>query len=241
MQKVIITQKNIGETPLECLERMRNIHNIPSDIPMTYAGRLDPLASGLLIILVGDECKKKGEYISLDKEYEIKVLLGVETDSHDLLGKILNVTPSSKETKLFDPSLYLGSFLQSYPRYSSKIISLKEIPEEMPVKEVCIYNIEDMGRNVLTGEEIFLYTQENVQKVTGDFRQEEILRLWNEFRGKYCSEKFTLLSLRVTCSSGTYMRSLAHRIGKDLNSGACAFSIHRVRVGEFSLGNALLD
>ncbi len=235
MQKVIITEKNIGETPLECLERMRISHGISSDTPMTYAGRLDPLASGLLIILIGDECKKKDEYTSLDKEYEIRVLLGVETDSYDLLGKIVNVIPFFDEQKTFKPSLYQGSFLQAYPRYSSKVISLKEIPEEMPVKEVEIYDIGEMEKSVATGEDVFLYAQQCIQKVTGDFRQVDILNLWNDFRKKYSHNKFTILSLRVVCSSGTYMRSLAHRIGKDYGCGACAYSIHRVRVGRFSL------
>ena len=54
-----LTYKNIGETPLECLERIRLEYGKPKDIPMTYAGRLDPMAEGLLIILVGDDCKDK--------------------------------------------------------------------------------------------------------------------------------------------------------------------------------------
>ena len=47
---VIIAYKNIGETPLECLERHRKERSIDKDIPMTYAGRLDPMAEGLMIL-----------------------------------------------------------------------------------------------------------------------------------------------------------------------------------------------
>ncbi len=64
---LIIAYKELGETPLECLERMRIKHNIGQNTPMTYAGRLDPMADGLLIVLVGEECKKKDTYLGLNK------------------------------------------------------------------------------------------------------------------------------------------------------------------------------
>ncbi len=65
---VIITHKAAGETPLATLERTRIERGIAPNFPMTYAGRLDPLAEGVLILLVGDECKKKDQYLGLDKE-----------------------------------------------------------------------------------------------------------------------------------------------------------------------------
>ena len=64
-EKLIIAYKNMGETPLECLERMRKEHRISDDIPMTYAGRLDPMAEGLMVVLVGEECKNKEKYLGM--------------------------------------------------------------------------------------------------------------------------------------------------------------------------------
>ena len=87
-KKSIIVYKNLGETPLECLERVRSEQGIADDIPMTYAGRLDPMAEGLLIILIGEECKNKEKYLGLDKTYEFKILVGFSTDTYDLLGMI---------------------------------------------------------------------------------------------------------------------------------------------------------
>ena len=49
---VILVYKNIGETPLEAIERAREEENISTDVPITYAGRLDPMAEGLLLVLV---------------------------------------------------------------------------------------------------------------------------------------------------------------------------------------------
>ena len=83
---VIIAYKNIGETPLECLERHRKERSIDKDIPMTYAGRLDPMAEGLMILLVGEECKNKDKYLGLDKTYEFKILVGFSTDTYVFLS-----------------------------------------------------------------------------------------------------------------------------------------------------------
>jgi tRNA U55 pseudouridine synthase TruB len=80
--------KKLGETPLEALERTRTEHSIAADVPMTYAGRLDPLVEGQMIILIGEECKNKDAYTKLGKTYEFEILSGVSTDTYDLLGLV---------------------------------------------------------------------------------------------------------------------------------------------------------
>ncbi|HEY9583510.1 MAG TPA: hypothetical protein VJI66_00920 [Candidatus Paceibacterota bacterium] len=216
-----ITYKKVGETPLECLKRLRAEENISLEVPMTYAGRLDPMAEGQLIILIGDECKEKNKYTDLDKEYEVEVLLGVETDSYDVLGVINKVYLNKKEPDL---GKFIGKFDQKYPIYSSKIISMKEIPDEMPVKEVEIYSIESLGNREIKGQDISKEATEKIGKVKGDFRQNEIIKRWNEFNDKYGQEIFKIIKIKVVCSSGTYMRSLAQ------NMGGLAFSINRIKI-----------
>ena len=88
----IILQKKKGETPLECLERYRALHPELAKEKMTYAGRLDPMAEGELLILIGGECKEKEKYLGLDKEYEVDVLFGFKTDTGDVLGKVTEVS-----------------------------------------------------------------------------------------------------------------------------------------------------
>ena len=88
LPKSIISYKNLGETPLACLEKMRLEHGIGAEIPMTYAGRLDPMAEGVMILLVGEECKNKEQYLGLDKTYGFEVLVGFQTDTYDLLGLV---------------------------------------------------------------------------------------------------------------------------------------------------------
>lgn len=230
MKNVIIYNKEIGETPLECLERARIENNISKDISMTYAGRLDPMACGLLLILVGDECKKKEKYTGLDKEYEIEILFGIKTDSQDILGLIEDVKILPINIDKIDFKTYIGKSMQKYPRYSSKIIAMKELPEEMPSRTIDIYSIEKLNESKMKGNEVAEYAIKNIKKVKGDFRQVKIIKNWQDFALKYPRDEFKIIRLKVECGSGTYMRVLADRIGKDIGIGAIALSIKRTKI-----------
>jgi tRNA pseudouridine55 synthase len=239
MKKVITTNKNIGETPLEALERVRKEKKIDSKTPMTYAGRLDPMAEGELLILVGDECKNKEKYLGLDKEYEVEVLFGIETDTQDVLGLIKRINVDNIQRipgKWKDPvkdinfEKYEGKFTQEYPIYSSKMIAMKEAPEEMPTKDVEIYSIEKLDEREISGIEIAESALEKIAFVTGEFRQGDIGEEWAAFGEEFGNFPFKIITLKVKCSSGTYMRSLAERIGKDVGAGAFAYSIKRTAI-----------
>lgn len=238
MRNVIIANKEIGETPLACLERVRVEQGILPNIPMTYAGRLDPMAEGVLIILVGEECKEKEKYLELDKEYEVEILFGVKTDTHDVLGLIQNVNMEKNDQNLVTFSKYVGKFKQDYPAYSSKTVGGKQLhqyaregnlPEEMPTKEVEIYSIEKIGTEEMSGAELAEKAIVKVRLVKGDFRQGEIVKGWQVFKNKYGRERFIVIRLKIVCSSGTYMRSLADRMG------AIALLIKRISVGEYKI------
>ncbi|HEX7724467.1 MAG TPA: hypothetical protein VF438_01885 [Candidatus Paceibacterota bacterium] len=226
MKKFEIIYKHVGETPLEALERFRAEriaagHTDVADIPMTYAGRLDPMAEGELLILLGEECKQKEKYLGLDKEYEIEVVYGIQTDTHDALGLVTVVDPTKNSNNLPLPlEQYVGLFMQEYPAYSSRTVNGKqlhelaragELPEEMPTKEVEIYSIELLRQEVISGKDLKSRISEMIGRVNGDFRQEEIMVRWNEVLAD--NQSFPIAQLRVSCSSGTYMRSLAQRIG----------------------------
>ena len=238
-EKVVSIYKELGETPLEALERFRAKHSYSEDIPMTYAGRLDPLAEGELLILIGEECKNKETYLGFDKEYEVEVLLGISTDTHDALG-LAQVAPTHTSTQVRPVQEYVGRFTQPYPAYSSKTVDgvqlhtlsrRNELPEEMPSKEVEIYEIEILGQEKITTTDLKERVTHNIALVKGDFRQKEIVSRWNEFfAGLGNDQTFPVLKIRVKCSSGTYMRSLADRMGKDAGSGGFALSIKRTKI-----------
>jgi tRNA U55 pseudouridine synthase TruB len=112
LPKYAIIEKTVGETPLAAMESWRLMQNPEYfDVPLTYAGRLDPMASGKLLVLIGEECKKKDEYLELDKTYEFSVLFGIGSDTHDVLGRLQTDTflqprtPSLGALRAAKPSL----------------------------------------------------------------------------------------------------------------------------------------
>lgn len=247
MQTHVIIHKNIGETPLEAMERFRakEIAKGKSEllnVPMTYAGRLDPMAEGQLLILIGEECKKKDEYLGLDKEYEVEVLFGVTTDTYDALGLVTdcNTVEMIDLSRVKDLRTFVGKFNQPYPPYSSKTVDgvqlhqlsrSGDLPEEMPTKEVEIYSIDKISEKRIPVSELMEMIEGRISKVNGDFRQEEITNKWKEFIGQLESgHEFSVIKIKVLCSSGTYMRSLAHHMGKLLGCGAIALSINRTKI-----------
>jgi tRNA pseudouridine55 synthase len=256
MENVLVVYKHIGETPLEVLERVRISKGLDPMLPMTYAGRLDPMAEGVLIVLIGEECKQKEKYLGLTKEYEVELLFGIGTDTGDLLGKIVATSDSlnqqhniqyddeiRRHIELRDMGEIIkkleGKFVQEYPVFSSKTVAGEplfalaksgNLPETLPTKEVEIFSIDLLEQREMSSEVLLDYIVENIAKVKGDFRQEEIVSLWQDvLQGN--NTLFPIVKIKVSCSSGTYMRALAERLGCALNIPALAFSIKRTRVG----------
>lgn len=247
MEKYGTIYKNRAETSLEALQRFRQRENIAASMPLTYAGTLDPMAEGLLLILIGDECKKKSVYTKLDKTYEVEILFGVSTDTGDLLGLISNMTESSSPEPIVTQELldvFVGKKTKSYHPFSHKKVSGKPLFQhakdgslgeiEMPTKEIEIGNIELFGPREIAAERLEKEVLEDIARVRGDFRQNEIITSWQAFFKK-APEKFHLLKIVVTCSSGTYIRSLTEEIGEELKAPTLTYTLKRTRIGEYSL------
>jgi tRNA pseudouridine(55) synthase len=90
-QPVITIYKKKGETPYEALMRLRLARPEYAALPLSYAGRLDPMAEGVLIVLVGEENKYREKYLDLEKTYKVQILFGIGTDTYDVLGKVIDV------------------------------------------------------------------------------------------------------------------------------------------------------
>lgn len=226
MEKVLKLTKNLGETPLECLERFRSENTEYANEKMTYAGRLDPMAEGLLIALVGEECKKKDEYLDLDKEYVFEVLFGFQSDTYDILG-----IPKIAEKKDLDIKSFVGKRVQEYPAYSSRTFQLARdgVDFEPPTKEVEIFDIEMLEEREIAKDKLLAEVLERIDLVRGDFRQEEILDAWQNLLKSDFDRKFEIKKFKINCSSGTYVRSICNELG------GIAYSIKRTRVGNYEL------
>ena len=122
-----------GRTPLQIVDLVRKQFPQYQHEKIGYAGRLDPLAHGVLLLMIGEETTKQREqYLNLPKAYECEVLFGVQTDTYDALGMLLNsklqTTPENldKEIKKFiNPKL--GKQIQPYPPFSSKPVNGKPL------------------------------------------------------------------------------------------------------------------
>ncbi len=250
MDQVLTLYKQVGETPLECLNRFKFENTEYVDMPLTYAGRLDPMAEGLLLVLAGEEAKKKEDYLGLDKEYEFEILFGFSTDSHDLLGKISDqaeALPTAEDLRLKIEEIlnyFNKKFLQAYPAYSSRTVQGKPLWQwqregriheiEIPTKEVEIYSVQMIDEKyLLKKEDLLKEILERISLVKGDFRQEDIKEDWINKLDNSSLSNFCIFKFKISCSSGTYIRVLADKIGKEIDIPACVYSIKRTRVGGY--------
>ena len=248
----ILFYKNLGETPLEAIERFRLINPLYKNVPMTYAGRLDPAATGLLVLLGGDLCKEKDLYTSLPKTYEVSMLFGFNTDSYDLLG-ITNISKNSNKISEEDIKNELQKIFtntpitlnQKYPIFSSKtikgksLISLARAGIEItrPRHKVELYSGYLKTIKKVSNIEIENRVAEICGLVKGDFRQEETLRSWRNILKNW--GHFTIATFEIKVGSGFYVRTFADDIGKKLKTGAVVYSLNRITVGEYGIENAL--
>ncbi len=254
--KILNLYKKIGETPLECLARFRGGRPEYKDTVLSYAGRLDPMAEGVMIVLVGQENKNRAAYLSLDKEYVFEVLFGFETDSYDLLGKVTardesdkNLKPGFKDEIMNELQSFKGKYIQKYPHYSSKPILGKPLFKwakdgklddmEIPTREVEVYEIELEDLNTISKETLSELVHDRISKVRGNFRQKEILEIWEKILRESLHKEFAVAKIRVSCGSGVYVRSIAKMLGERLGMKSLALSITRTRVGKWGFEDCL--
>ncbi len=255
MKPYVVIHKVVGETPLMALARFKDANPIYKGMTACYAGRLDPMAEGKLLFLFGDECKKLKKYTGLDKEYEIEVLLGVGSDTGDALGLTkASARPQPIKGIALRTALKkeVGVHMRPYPVFSSKTVNgaplflhalrgtLSQI--EVPVHEEHIYQIRHTRTNTISKSELQVRIEDFLKKVPlstepskelgADFRIKEVRASWDRVF-QNAPEMFTILTLRVSCGSGTYMRSLAGRIGEALGTSALALSISRTKIGKY--------
>lgn len=172
-----------------------------------HAGTLDPMATGLLVLLLGKATKRSDEFLGMDKSYEGTILFGVDTDSHDLDGKILtqkDVSLTAEAVRGAFASL-TGDILQVPPAFSA----LKK-----------------------DGKKLYEYARKG-EEVEIKKRPVRV----DEFRLNYFQDGEA--GFMLSCSKGTYVRSLARDAGTALGTVACLSSLVRTRIGPFGLDRAL--
>lgn len=269
---VLNIYKPVSKTPKEVVVQLKNSHPAYKDLKVGYAGRLDPMArgvlrccwtnnEGILLCLVGEENKKRKDYEFFTKEYIFKSVLGVKTDTYDILGlltrdesgkvippRLLNKT--LEETKeaiqgLIDTD-FKGKFNQPYPPYSSARVQGKLLFQwakegkldqiEIPSKQVEVMSMEILSIEMESLSNLYTLIEERIRNISsGEFRQEEILGHWKDLKDANEAILLPVVEIKANVSHGTYVRSLSHDIGNKLGIGAVVVDLLRTRVHDFHL------
>jgi tRNA pseudouridine55 synthase len=227
------------------LRRFREEYNLSETDKLTYAGRLDPMAAGIVPILVGDARFQKDHLLGANKTYEVDIVLGLSTDTGDLLGIITDKTIVVRKdlttkglAEIKEAVRQLSEIKElTYPNYSSRPVDGKPLfmharagkSVQLPIKKITIHSMEMIDIKEVSLNELLSEAIETIKKVQGDFRQEEIIGQWFKMISE---EKIQIVTIRTTVSSGTYMRSLAEKIGELLGVPALAGRIVRTNIEE---------
>ncbi|HEY0048513.1 MAG TPA: tRNA pseudouridine(55) synthase TruB [Pyrinomonadaceae bacterium] len=223
MDGILIIDKPAGITSHDVVARCRRILKTKR---IGHTGTLDPFATGAVVILVG-KATRLAQFLDKDaKEYEAVVRLGFETETGDRTGEIRNtkyelrnVSAAEIEEVLKD---FRGETEQTPPMYSAKKVEGKKLYElarkgveieRKPVK-ITIYELE-------------LIESRQRSAVSGQPEAED------------GSPKTEDRNIRVACTAGTYIRTLAEDIGRKLETGAHLAELRRTRAGKFDLSQAV--
>lgn len=243
VMKPYLIDKPLGATPLQALSLFRHERELSADVKLSYAGRLDPLATGLLPLLHGEQLQRQEDFWYLPKQYQVSLLLGIRTDSYDLLGipssGNVNAPVSERITAVIRGMV--GKIDLSVPLYSSHRVEGKPMfmwakstsaePVVIPVRRMAISQIDITGMSEIHSEDVLRVALERIASVQGDFRQDEISTAWKQLL--YEEQVFALVHADIHCGSGTYIRSVVHEIGRRLGCGALVADLRRLRVGSW--------
>lgn len=204
MNGILNIYKESGFTSHDVVAKLRGILKQKK---IGHTGTLDPDAEGVLPVCVGNATKLCAVLTEKEKTYEGVLLLGQETDTQDLSGKVLHKSEVTVSEEAVQEAVlsFQGSYEQIPPMYSALKINGKKL-----------YELAREGKEV----------ERKSRKVT--LREISISRI-----------ELPEVSFTVTCSSGTYIRTLCHDIGEKLGCGGCMKSLLRTRVDRFYIEDSL--
>jgi len=209
MNGILNIFKPKGISSYQTVKEVRDILNISK---AGHTGTLDPSASGVLLVCIGQATKIAEFLVGMKKHYQGEMVLGISTDSQDSVGKIIQnreVGTDIDENRIKDIfQKYEGTISQMPPMFSA-----------------AHYKGQRLYRLARKGIEV----KRNLKKV-----KIYQLNLMNFYQGVNPIVKF-----EVICSKGTYIRTLCNDIGDELGCGAHLSNLVRKKVGNFSIEDSL--
>lgn len=185
------------------------VRKIFPGIKVGHTGTLDPIATGVLPICIGKATKLSDELLSENKVYKVKMLLGVETDTYDITGKIVFANTLNED------EIYIKERIK---RFIGKSSQIPPIYSAIKIKGKKAYEYARNGENVsLKPREIEIF---NIDDIDVNLRKRQV-------------------SFVVYCTKGTYIRSLVHDIGIKLGCGATMIELKRLKTGDFDINDSI--
>jgi tRNA pseudouridine55 synthase len=201
---VLLLDKPLGFSSNQALQKVKWLFQAAK---AGHTGTLDPLATGLLPICLG-EATKFAQYVTdADKTYIAMIKLGATTTTGDAEGEVLSTSPVSVTSSQFNTACqqFVGEISQMPPMYSA----LKH-----------------------EGKALYAYAREGVDIV----RQARLIKIKSIVVDRYSAD---MAQITVTCSKGTYIRTLAEDIGAALSCGAHLIGLRRTETAGYLLANAI--
>jgi tRNA pseudouridine55 synthase len=218
MDGALIVDKPGGMTSHDVVARVRKIVGTRR---VGHTGTLDPFATGVLVVLVGKATRLMQFLSGAEKEYEAVIRLGYATDTGDITGRPLPPQPKAPAAELLGKedieaaiASLRGEIEQVPPMYSAKKIQGRKL-----------YELARRGEQIeRQAVRVKIKTLEAVER-DGAFM-------------KVNDDATHDLTVRVVCSAGTYVRSLAEDLGRRLGVGAHLAELRRTRAGNFKMEDA---
>ena len=215
---LILVYKKKGKTSRNVVENISKRYGVKAG----HIGTLDPMAKGLLPVLVGNTCKLSKYLMEHDKTYLVEMKFGYNTETLDIEGEILEEDKSFRENNIVDNEFFdmiiiamkkeLGTKKQIPPIYSAKKLNGKKLYEiAREDKEKAIEMAKEKAK------EITIYNMYDIS----------LKELWDN------NPKDIVLSFKVECSSGTYIRSLVRDIAENMGTIAIMTDLRRIAVGNY--------
>lgn len=238
---IIWVFKPIGWTPKDCIVELKSLNSHFQHTKIGFAGRLDPMAYGLLPIVVQDTKNQvKNELQGSYKTYQFKIIPRLQSDTYDIMGIV-----NTHDIIDLDLQKIKNLKIQNYPQYSSycvfdeyyhkkvplwKLAKEDRLPDILPTRDIDIKNIQILRSENIMRDDLLnnVHTRISALKNKEGFRYDKILNCWNNLD---LDDEYRVYHLEATVSSGTYIRSIANSIG------SIAYDIFRIKVKDNVLEN----
>ncbi len=276
MDEILLIDKPAGWTSFDVVAKIRGKiraeYTAKGEKPtkrqlrVGHAGTLDPFATGLLIILLGDACKKAGEFLKLDKTYEFTAKLGEVSTTGDPEGGITpygvmsskNQEVSSKEDFVIPAACPPKPFsiakatagrwrrgkagIQSGKFERRESVSIPDSKFQPPTSSEVLQVLKSLTGEITQTPPAFSAIKidgQRAYKLAREGKQVEIpSRQVKISRLELLSYEYPYIKCVCDVSSGTYIRSLVEDIGKALNTGAYCTQLRRTRIDNFQIEKA---